>query len=85
MKQQVVDSSQNCEISAIGIAKLTLLGSVLTSIGDAIATVVAALELEKTMKTNTQQESLADQQQILDSLQKQINELRVELENLKQI
>lgn len=79
---QDIDTNQYSETSASTVAKLALLGSALSTLGDAISTVAAALALEETINSSTQQQPQIDQQQMLESLQKQVNELKIELEKV---
>ncbi|MGE6486812.1 hypothetical protein [Paenisporosarcina sp. NPDC076898] len=67
---------QNTSISENNSAKLALIASVITTFGDALATVAAALALEEAANSNTQDfQNQNSQDKQLIQMQKQIDYL----------
>lgn len=67
-------------------AKLAILGSVITTFGDALSTIAAIQSLEETLIENAKQEQYQkEQEQKIQSMQTTIDSLTDELAKLKEL
>jgi len=64
--------------------KLAFLGAVITTIGDVISTIAAAMALEESISADAQhQKDQKEQEQKFQNIQKQIDDLTKELSKMK--
>lgn len=77
---------ENSESPDIYIAKLNLVGTTLSTLGDALQTIAAGITLQELEKTNNQNsQNQSDQSQKLESMQKQIDQLTRKIEKMNRI
>ena len=75
---------QNQESTEIFIAKLSLVGTTLSTLGDAIQTVAAGIVLQELEKANNQKsQNKSDQSQVLESMQTQIDQLNRKIDRME--
>lgn len=78
--------NQPAESQEIFIAQLSYIGAAISTLGDGIQAIAAALTLESLKNANNQStESSTDQSQKTESMDKQIDYLITELEEIKKL
>jgi len=85
MKKGIDDRmEENPESPDIYVAKLNLVGTTLSTMGDALQTIAAGITLQELEKTNNQNsQNQSDQSQKLESMQKQIDELTKKIDRME--
>ena len=74
---------ENPESPEIYAAKLSLVGTTLSTLGDALQTIAAGITLQELEKTNNQNsQNQSDQSNKLESMQKQIDQLTRKIERM---
>jgi len=75
---------ENSESPDIYIAKLNLVGTTLSTLGDALQTIAAGITLQELEKTNNQNSQNHSNQSIqIESMQKQIDQLTRKIDRME--